>query len=174
MKPLGPRKKDAVRRLALNETPVEIAEELGITIQTMRNWIKDPVFQSELYDLEARIEERLLDDPNRLDALEMMENASGDAAKLCIDTMNDEEKPIQLRMKSAWDLLDRTKGKPIQRQATVSMTLAELIMMAHDERSGKGKEEAVADLENVTPDEETKLLDEPESVEAEGEVQSNA
>ena len=67
MKTLDPRQRDAVRRLALNETPMEIAEQLGITIQTMRNWIKSPIFQSELCDLEARIEERILGDPDRLD-----------------------------------------------------------------------------------------------------------
>lgn len=126
-----------MRRLVLNETPEEIALEVGMTAQTVRAWMKEPLFLSEMSDLMDRMEERIINDPNRLDALEILENAASHAAKLCVNVMKNEEEgagaPLGLRMKSAWDILDRAKGKPVQRQVTTTMSISDLIIAAHDE-----------------------------------------
>ena len=152
---LNVRKRNAMRRLVLNETPVEVADDLGVTPETIRRWLSDPLFQSEMFDMQKRMEDRIIaaqTNSENLDALEILENSATEAALLCSDVMTDEDADIGLRVRTAWDILDRTKGKPVQRKLTASVSLVDLIIQAGTELD-EDSEDSLEDTENVTPTE---------------------
>jgi len=140
LKTLNPRQRDAVRRLVVGESPVEVSEELGISADTVRRWIREePVFQAALSDLQLRMETNIVDASERLDALDILNAASAEAAAFDVEVMSDVSAAITARQKSAWDILDRSKGKPLQRTASVKMDITDLIIAAHDDMRAKEK-----------------------------------
>lgn len=132
LKKLTPRMREAMRRMVTAETPKEISEELGVSYGTVQKWLTDPLFRSALAELEFETEKRFLD--SRQDAMQILEDASVDAAQFNVDTMKDEDTDRGLRMKSAWDILDRTNKKAPTKIDKI-LDLAELIVEAHNQRN---------------------------------------
>jgi hypothetical protein len=133
LKKLSPRHREVIRRLVIGETPAMIEEDLGISRATLSVWAKDPEFQSGLVDLQHRMEERIINDPDRLSAIEVLKSAAHDAAMLCKNTLESDDADLNLKLKTAWDILDRTEGKPTQRQHVTTLSLTDLILTAHRE-----------------------------------------
>ena len=65
-----------------------------------------------------------------------------DAALLCRETTNDTSVDLGLRMKSAWDILDRGGLKPTDKKIVAVADLSELIIEARRQREA-AKEEAI-------------------------------
>lgn len=144
---LTPRHKTIIRRLILGQTPSEIASDLGMSPQTIRSLQNDPVFQTEMADTEFMIKKRLAD---QVDLLQHMEIFAEDAAQLIGQTINDNDvAPLHLRIKCAFDVLDRTgfyKPKHAAEGRT-PINPAELIIKAYLEKRGKAKQ--ITDVEVI-------------------------
>lgn len=141
LKKLTPRHREIIRRLVVGETPKEISEGLGMHPATIERLQNDPVFAVELSELEQRANNRLTDAAERLDALEILDLAAGESAKLCRDVVNDkvlgaEGIAMDLRVKSAWDILDRAgHGKVVK---TATLNISDLIIEAGRQREAGG------------------------------------
>jgi len=157
MKILNPKQRNAARRLVDGESVRDVAEQLGMSPQTVRNWMKEPIFQATMSEIELSREMQVVD-RRSLDALEILESAASDAAALCADVVqsNDPDVSLNLKVKTAWDILDRTKGKPVQRQITATANIVDLILMAHDELSkndsGRNSSHEESDLNEADPE----------------------
>ena len=157
LKKISSRHRSVMRRLIVGEKPGKIAKELVIAPATISQWIKDPLFASELIDMEQRATDKMLSDPDRLDALKIINDAAGLSAKLCVDTMKDEGTDITLRMKSAWDILDRNpETAKTTKQVRANVDLTELIIEAARKREER-------DAEKIP-------FDDPDVIEAEAEA----
>ncbi len=143
LKKITPRHREVMRRLIVGETPAEIADGLGMNVVTVRNYLKDPLFGSELHLMEQKVNDKLLNSPERLDALKIIQEAAGISAQLCANTVRDPEQDITLRIKSAWDILDRNpETAKTNKQYRASMDLTELIVEAAKRRS-EGSEDYI-------------------------------
>ena len=142
LKKLTPRHREAIRRLIAAESNVEIAEEMGISPQTVSRWAQDPKFLSELHEAEERALQRLTDSEERLDALRIIQDAAGKAAKLCQEAVvdgkvGDDFISPKLRLESARDILDRSGHKAVEHVRADIYDIADLIRIA-EERYGSG------------------------------------
>lgn len=137
LKKLTARHRDIIRRLILGETPVEISMELGVNQNTLSRLIKDPLFVTELTETEARLEKQLSEKGGVMDRLTRI---AGTAVGVCADAVDgqiDNEKvPMGLRLKSAWDVLDRT-GYSKTSKMLVTDDPAQLVIDAYAERQTK-------------------------------------
>jgi len=102
----------------------------------------DPVFAAELSELEQRANNRLTDAAERLDALKILDLAAGESAQLCRQVVGDNvpgvpDINIDLRVKSAWDILDRQGHGKVEKKATIN--LSDLIIEAGRQREAGGK-----------------------------------
>ncbi len=145
LKKMSPRHKEIARRCLVGETPEEISEDLGMHQGSIVWMMNQDVFKQHLGQLEYETERRLTNAQERLDVLGILANAEQDAAELVVDIMNDKvvsgeaQVGTGLRLKSAWDILDRRGYKAVEKKMTVS--LSDLIIAARDE--AKAKEEPV-------------------------------
>ena len=135
LKKLSARHKEIARRLLVAETPQEIAEDLGMHKGSII-WISNQnLFKQYLGQLTYETDRRLTDAKGRLNVLEIFGDAEADAAQLCVDVMNDRVVPgdsslnPDMRLKSAWDILDRQGYKAVEKKMTLS--LSDLIIAAH-------------------------------------------
>lgn len=146
LKKMSPRHKEIARRCLVGETPEEISEDLGMHKGTVVWMMNQDVFKQYLGQLEYETERRLTNAQERLDVLGILAEAEQDAAELVVDVMNDEIVPSAtkdgaipvatgLRLKSAWDILDRRGYKAIEKKMTVS--LSDLIIAAREEAKAK-------------------------------------
>jgi len=142
LKKLTPRHREIIRRLIVGETPKEIGESLGMHPATIDRLQSDPVFAAELNTLEQRANNRLTDAAERLDALKILDLAAGESAQLCRQVVGDNVPgvdgiAIDLRVKSAWDILDREGHGKVTKTATVN--ISDLIIEASRQREAGGK-----------------------------------
>ena len=140
LKKLTPRHKDIIRRLIVAETPVEIAQELGMTPAAIYRLQNDPLFATELREMEQKANTSLISSEKRLDALESIRLGCDESAELVRKVVNDKvagvpDIAIDLRVKSAWDLLDRGGHSKVEKSATVDLT--QLILEAARQREGR-------------------------------------
>ena len=136
------RHKEVMRRLLVAETPKEIARELGLHPNTISGWLHDPLFSSTLLDLEYATKTKILTEDGKAEALDIIKETMKDAALLCRETTNDTSVDLGLRMKSAWDILDRGGLKPTDKKIVAVADLSELIIEARRQREA-AKEEAI-------------------------------
>lgn len=146
LKKLSARHKEIARRCLVGETPQEISEDLGMHKGSILWVIAQDLFKQHLGMLEYETERRLTNAKERLNVLSILANAEQDAADLVVDVMNDEVVPgstkdgslpiaTGLRLKSAWDILDRRGYKAVEKKMTVS--LSDLIIAAREEAKAK-------------------------------------
>lgn len=141
LKKMSPRHKAIARRCLVGETPEEIATDLGMHKGSIVWVMNQVVFKQHLAQLEYETERRLTSSKERLDVLEILSDAEADAAKLCVDVMEDKIVPgeaqvgVGLRLKSAWDILDRKGWKAPEKR--VSVSLSDLIIEAHKQKEKK-------------------------------------
>ena len=147
LKKLTPRHKGVMRRLILQETPQEIAEELGLHPDTINKWMKDPLFGSALSELDYEMRTSILSADGRVEALEVINHSMKDAAVLARDTMGDTNVDRNLRMKSAWDILDRGGLKPTDKKLVGHVNLTDLIMEAAKQRKAEQENGKVIEAE---------------------------
>jgi len=151
LKKLTPRHRDIVRRLVVGQLPKEIASDLGMNIQTIVSLQSDPLFDSELRDTEREIKSKLSERMDVMQKLERIAEAAANVVESAVDGMVDGvEVPLHLRMKSAFDVLDRTGyNKPNKTQVEFTNP-AELIIKAYDMNHGQESEQKVIEVEAQT------------------------
>ncbi len=147
LKKLTPRHRDIIRRLVLGESPSEISAELGITADQVNLLQKDPIFASELHDLERKLIEKMSEKEG---AFAKMANAASSAAQLCVDVVKgvvtnaDGTKEVVgtgMRVKGAWDILDRTGFAKTSKVAVVDDP-AQMLLDAYAKRKAAQAEQS--------------------------------
>ena len=131
------RHKEVMRRLLVAETPKEIAEELNLATATINGWLHDPLFASTLNELEYETRTKILGGDGRVEALEVITKTMKDAAILCRETVGDPLIDRSLRLKSAWDVLDRGGLKPTDKKLVGHINLSDLIIEARKQREAE-------------------------------------
>ena len=118
---------------------------MGMSQHYLRALKRDPLFQNELTEMEREISERFIEE--RASAREKLKAAEGEAADLCIQAVRGDidgtPVPMQLRLKSAWDILDRTDNKAPEKKLV--MRVDQLIIEAYKKRMKKEGEEEKED-----------------------------
>ncbi|MBU0847687.1 LuxR C-terminal-related transcriptional regulator [Patescibacteria group bacterium] len=139
LRKLTPRHKDIVRRTALGEKTQEIAEDLKMAQKTIQTLLREPLALEYLGYVESKMEETMA---NRMDVMDKINLAANTAADFCIDAMGgkvkygdgtEEKVPISMRLKSAWDLLDRNGNMAMKRLA-VDLNYGDEIVAAYKEK----------------------------------------
>lgn len=136
-KKLTPRDHEIIRRLFVGQSPKEISEDLGMSMQTIQRNVGDPLYGGELGRLGYEAERRITDSNERLDALQIIQDKAGRAAQLCTNVMEDPDMAVDLRMKSAWDILDRAGYKATEKRIVGVMSFSDLIIEAHRQSKEK-------------------------------------
>lgn len=137
LKSLTPRHRLMIRKLVEGQSPEETAKALGMTPSTVQRLLReDPLFKSELRNLEIQAEHHIIASEDRISAMEILEKASVDAAMLCADVVDGTEKraPIDLCMKTAFDVLDRTGNKAPEKKIIGVYNAAEVIIAAYNDK----------------------------------------
>ena len=163
LKSLRPIHHSAMRRLIVGEKPIDVAKSIGVTPGTISHWFRSPVFASALVEMEQAANAKIMENPERLDALKIINDASGLSAKLCVDTMkgqvDGENVDITMRIKSAWDILDRNpETAKTTKQVRANVDLTELIIEAAKKR------------EENEPTENLREIDDPDVIDVEAEA----
>ena len=141
LKKLSGRHLDIIRRLIVGQTIQEINIDLGLSLSRISILKADPLFAAAYYEMENRVTEGFIE--TRASAMEILEDAAPEAAKLTRDAIMGKEiggveVPLGMRMKSAWDCLDRTGNKAVDKHLVGHVDLAELIGQAYQEKHGGG------------------------------------
>ncbi len=140
LKKLTAKHQEILRRLVVGQEPKLIEQELNISTATINRLQKDdPLFMSELAALQQAANKSITNSMERLSVLEMLEETAYDAAGLCQDVINGKvsDTPVELRLKSAWDVLDRTGLKPTEKKAIGVFNAADMIIAAYNTKHKK-------------------------------------
>lgn len=127
LKKTTPRHKEIMRRLIVGETKNEVATSLGMSPGSITRLLKDPVFATELREMESKADAKLYGSEERLDALETIKRAADESARLCRDVVNNQvvgadDVALDLRVKTAWDILDRAGHGKVEKRANLDLT----------------------------------------------------
>lgn len=170
LKKLSPRHMDIIRRLIVGETPGEISLELGMSQSRLSILQADPLFNLKLSEMQDEMNERFID--SRVKAMDILEDAAVHAARIDVhastgvveriipgedgepDRVEYENVPVALQMKSAWDILDRTGNKGVDRKIVAVASLADLIAEAY-----KRKHKDDPDVEKLSSNDTKALID---------------
>lgn len=132
LRKLTPRHRDIARRLVLGQPVNEIALELGMNAASISALQRDPSFRSEVLDFERSLREKILGGA----VMERLQSLAPRAAEVCISVLegrlDGEDVPLRFRLDSAWDILDRTGFGKVTKSVSLSLTPAELIIMARN------------------------------------------
>lgn len=134
LKKLSPKHEDIIRRLVLGASPGEICMTCNIAPVTLSILKTDPLFQTRLQNMMDEIDNAFIS--ARVSAMEELEDVAPDAAKLCSETVKNEAVPLHMRLRSAWDILDRT-GTTKQKQkpnTENTVNVAQLIIQAYNKK----------------------------------------
>jgi len=145
LKSLTPRHRNMIRKLVAGLSPEEVARDLEVTPSTVQRLLReDPLFKSELRNLEVQAEHHLIAAEDRITAMEVLEKASLDAAVLGANVIDGTEKraPIDLCIKTAFDVLDRTGNKAPDKKIVGVYNAADVIIAAYKAKY-KDKPQAV-------------------------------
>lgn len=149
LKKLTSKHRRIIRDLVTGRDPKDIAKDLNVSSETiLRLQREDPLFRSEIRTLEISIEERLAESEDRISVMEKLERMAHDAANLCGNVINGDEKevPINLRLQSAWDVLDRTGHKPTEKKVVGVANAADMIIAAYNAKYGREEKKEVIDV----------------------------
>lgn len=140
LKNLTSKHNEIIRRLVVGQTPKEISAELNFSATRIsalqRN---DPLFKSAIVALEQSVNRRIEDSMERLSVLKTLEEAAFDAAEYCHSVIKGEERDVSpdLRVKSAWDVLNRTGHTPVEKKIVGVLNAADMIIAAYKAKHGE-------------------------------------
>jgi len=149
---ISARHRDIMRRMIVGQTAKEISEELGISQSRISVLLDDALFQSTLEELQARVESEFI--TTRASAMQVLEATAPMAAMACHEvvtsgTLDGQPVSAPLRLKSAWDVLDRTGNKAAERRLVGTVDLGDLIADAYQKKHGKAYEKAHAERDDT-------------------------
>jgi len=142
LKTISPRHLDIIRRLIVGQMPKEISIELGMSQSRIGALRDDPLFNAVYQDMQYRVNEGFIE--VRANAMQILEDAAPHAARLARDAIINgtieyedgviEKVPLPLRLKSAWDCLDRTGNKAAEKHLVGHVDLGQLISEAYKKK----------------------------------------
>jgi len=132
LKGITDRHREIIRRLVKGEDQTSIARSLGISPQRIGQLKRDPIFASALAEVRDVVEAKYVSE--RVTAMEVLEEAATEAAEFNVGMMRNEDVPLALRLKSCWDILDRTGNKAVEKHLSVHADITELITEAYNRR----------------------------------------
>ena len=125
--------------------PQEIAIDLGISQYRISALRADPLFDAVYQEMQNRIMAGFVE--TRMNAMQILEDTAPQAAQMTRDAVisgviGGEDVSVPLRLKSAWDVLNRTGNTGIEKTLVGHVDLGQLISDAYQEKHyGKDKDE---------------------------------
>lgn len=98
---MSARHREIMRRVALGERHKDIAQDMGMTVQTVHVIVRSPLFQQELHTMMKEMDAQLYD------AMQELRDTQQDAVLAMRDSVQQRELPV-LRFHAAKDILNRT------------------------------------------------------------------
>ena len=105
---------------------------------------KDPLFAETMQVMENELHQIWLS--KRTETMEILEANAPKAARLCVDAMDGaivgiggvlDEVPVAKRLESAWDVLNRTGYKAVEKKIVAHTTIQEMIIEAYKQRNNR-------------------------------------
>ena len=149
LRKLTPKHRRIIRDLATGRDPAAIAEDLDVTADTINRLMReDPLFKSELRSLEIQLEQRLIASEERLSIMERLDLVAESAVTLCSDVITGQIDGVSLdlRLKSAWDVLDRTGNKAPDKHLVGTVNFADVVVAAYNAKYGKKPPDKTIDI----------------------------
>jgi len=147
LKTVKPKHREIMRRMLTYQPTEEISLELQVSVVYLNMLSRDPLFVETMNEMEAEIHDHWVQ--NRVVAMDVLEGHATKAAKLCTDAVDglvekyDEDGvesydivDTKTRLASAWDVLNRTGNKAIEKKVVAHTTLQEMIIAAYQQRNG--------------------------------------
>ena len=130
--------REIMRRMLTRQTTEEISLELTVSTVYLNMLKRDPLFIECLEGMEGEIHNHWVE--NRTKAMDILEDNAAESAKLCTDAVggivDGIEVPLTARLHSAWDVLNRTGNKAVEKKVVAHTTLQEMIIAAYQQRTG--------------------------------------
>jgi len=139
---IKPKHREIMRRMLTCQPMEEISQELQVSVAYLGMLGRDPLFVETLGGMEGEVHGFWL--KNRTRAMDVLEAHASTAAKLCTDAIgghvtdaegNVETVPLNKRLDSAWDVLNRTGNKAVEKKVVAHTTLQEMIISAYQQRN---------------------------------------
>ena len=140
LKKLSYKHREILRRLVVGQDIGIIEQDLNVSAATInRLQKKEPVFMSELTTLQDAADKAITDSIERLSVIERLEETAHDAADLCKSVIRGEEDEtsVELRVKTAWDVLDRTNHGKTERKTIGVFNASDMIIAAYNAKHKK-------------------------------------
>ena len=148
LKAIKPKHREIMRRMITCQPPEEISMELQVSVEYLAMLGRDQLFAEMLAEMEGEVHSLWVD--KRARAMDILEDHASTAAKLCTDAVAGsvvnaegvvEAVPLNKRLDSAWDVLNRTGNKAVEKRLDVHVTLQDMIIEAYRLRTGPPPEE---------------------------------
>lgn len=163
---IKPKHREIMRRMLMYQPMEEISKELQVSAVYLNMLTRDPLFVETMGVMEAEIHQKWKE--RRVAAMDILEDNASKAAKLCVDAVDGlvqvpgEENqydivPLKERLNSAWDVLNRTGNKAVERKVVAHTTLQEMIIMAYKQRTegenrGKASTPSSGSAQDIKPE----------------------
>jgi hypothetical protein len=106
MMTLTPRHKSIAMKLCFGYSPKEVADEFGISIQTIKRWLLEPIFVTEVQEYQNRVIDKVAQ-TQKEEAQRHLDDALPTAATLIKSTIGDKGVDMKHRLACAFDVLNR-------------------------------------------------------------------
>lgn len=149
LKKIKPKHREIMRRMITCQSTEDIASELQVSKEYLGMLTRDQLFAEELDRMEGEVHGVWVE--KRANAMSILEDHAAGAARLCVDavkgyveTINEdgdkgyEIVPLGKRLSSAWDVLDRTGNKAVEKSVVAHVSLQDMIIDAYRQRQQRG------------------------------------
>jgi len=158
LKQIKPKHREIIRRMITNQSSEEIALELRVSEGYLAALRRDPLFNETLEAADAEVHSLWLE--KRGKAMDILEAHAPAAAQLCVSAVEGQvdgvEVPLGKRLESAWDVLNRTGVKAVEKRIIANVTLQDMIIAAYKQRSedgnGDGGQHAKSQVMDLIPE----------------------
>lgn len=142
LKAIKPKHREIMRRMIICQPSEEISLDLRVSVEYLAMLGRDPLFAETLAVMEGEVHDLWVG--KRAVAMDILNDHASTAAKLCTDAVDGsvldadgipETVPFNKRLDSAWDVLNRTGNKAVEKRLEIHATLQEMIIQAYQQRN---------------------------------------
>lgn len=147
LKTLSHKHRELLRRLVVGQDTKIIEQELNVSAATINRLQKsEPLFISELVALQDAADKQVTDSMERISVMEKLNETAHDAVRLCQNIIrgNEVDASVDLRLKSAWDVLDRTNHGKTEKKDISVFNASDMIIAAYNAKHKKDDKAANA------------------------------
>lgn len=149
LKKLTYKHQEIMRRLVVGQDVKTIEQELNVSAATINRLKKDdPLFMSELSAMQQKADSSIVDSMERLSVIERLEEGAFEAIDYCRSVLRGEEAEtsVDLKLKTAWDVLDRTNHGKTEKKIVGVVNAADMIISAYKAKHAEVDKEAIIDV----------------------------